>query len=1095
MSITKACGCFVLCLLASCYETALACTGDGAGQSLLGKFHSQVPANEALALLITPHDIDIKITRKINEKASISYTPPSRNGHEFIYIAPRKINTEIELCIFSKYRYASPGRYTITRLTGLDEKLLHGIELMDKGAQAWSEQSRDSKGLAIAYFDQVAKLGINRFNLSDYARLHSLNARILEYRYKYALTLAKEILTRVKEKPYLKYSAYWGKGQIQLRQNKPKQAIKNLSRAIALAESLPSQSLSAKDIADMKNLLAEAYLMDGHINTGKKLIDEAMVLAANDHRLLGAMYNNLGYTSILEGNRTTGLLRMQHINKSIGEHKLAREYSQKAGDFLELLYIENNLANLYQRVGSVRQAREHYWQALNLIGHSGSAFMSLIIYGNLGMIYQYLGDYQKSESFLNKALNIANQSQSSPFLSSLLQCRLGNTQRLMGKAKTALIKHNLCARYAIEENNRELLIKARYELAEDYIHLNNIPNARKNSALIIDQLNPEIDGDTGLYSQVLAQYAKLQRLEGNFAHALTHITSALKYSRASRNPTLRIKILREVMQLYTALNQNTRALTYGQQALNEIEQLHQYLEAERLGPAWSKTTHETYLDVAEILLSQYQSTADNQVLYQALDVIERSRALTLRQKFNTADKPKQDKAETEHLLALSELANNHANHNTSHNTSHNTTHNTNSSYTPLPLSYYHEHELLDYARLKGQTNAPLHPTLNYRQIQEKLGEKQMVLYYLTLKNALYVFTITKADISLHRLGQTDKLNQLIMAARDMMADINKSPYQGLASLSRLLLARISIPANTEELILVPHRNLHSLPFAALPLTAALPAYKPLNSRFALRVIPSLTSYFMKKKNTGRDKHSLDLAMFADPRLSPLTGATEQATADSRALQSWSGKLPPLPWTAREAANLKKTFPQTHYQMYTGAAANRHNLWSKEVRNARILHIASHGYFHSLNSDNIGFALSADQQKEQTESGFITLTELFSFRFNNELVVISGCDTGMGKEMDGEGMLGLSRGFIAQGAKHVISTLWPVADMASAKFMQLFYQRLKQLGAVDRALSAAQTDMRAIPAYRHPFYWAAYVLNTVSPEQSLIIHRTSSSQAK
>ncbi|WP_281561184.1 CHAT domain-containing protein [Thalassomonas sp. RHCl1] len=1049
-----------------------ACSSNSQGQEPLGEYQSQVPANAPLLLLIKQDDLDIHIIRKLDNREIRSNTPSGRNGYEFIYIKPGEKKAGIKLCFFSRYQDAATGNYHISQVKNASSDLIHAIELMDKAARAWSEDTELSRLLASAYFDQVAKLDITAFDLSNHARLYSLNAKIVNYQYDSALALAQALLTKVPTKSFLGYSALWGKGKVLIRQNKQTAAITPLSDAVTIAESLlvPGQSASAKDIADLKNWLAEAYLMDGQIKNGETLLNEARILAGNDAQLLGAIYNNLGYVYLLASKLTTGRVRAQYINTSINEHELARNYAKNAGDWLELIYIENNMGTLYQRIGSLRKAREHYWQALDLIARKGTPFRLQVIYTNLGKIYQHLGDYQKSESFLKKALEIAGQGQSSRFRLSQLQCSLGNSQRLMGRPQTALIHHNLCIRSAIEENNRELLLTAQYELAEDYIHLGRIQDARETTESIIAELVPDIGQDSGLYSLVLNQYAKLNYREGKLDKALANVQTALKYSLSSRNPSLHIKILNEAMQIYKALGNSPKALTYGQKALKEVEQLHQHLEAERLGPAWSKITHDIFLNVAEIFLNQYLKSGDTIQLYQALDVLERSRAITLRREFAISDEQEHKNKATDHLITLSELADSHA------------TNSTNKTYTPLPLSFYHEHELLNFARLNGKKNAPIPPVLEHKQIQEKLGKQQTVLYYLTLKNAVYALVITKSNIALHHLGAPEDLNKLIQQARSQVSDLNSSPYQTLNALSELLLAPLPIPDDTQDLILVLHRNLHALPFSALPVISTLPAYKPLSSKFNLQVVPSISSYFMSKSNG--DSYVLDLAMFADPQLSPLVNSQYEYPENKAPLQSWSRNLPPLPWTAREAGNLEKTFAKERYQIYTGAAANRTNLRSQEVRHARILHIASHGYFHSLNPDNIGFALSANDQQGEYEPGFITLTELFSFRFNNELVVISGCDTGMGKSMDGEGMLGLSRGFISQGAKHVISTLWPVADKASAKFMQLFYHRLKQLGEVDQALRAAQNDMRVIPAYNHPFYWAAYVLNTVSPDQSI-----------
>ena len=143
--------------------------------------------------------------------------------------------------------------------------------------------------------------------------------------------------------------------------------------------------------------------------------------------------------------------------------------------------------------------------------------------------------------------------------------------------------------------------------------------------------------------------------------------------------------------------------------------------------------------------------------------------------------------------------------------------------------------------------------------------------------------------------------------------------------------------------------------------------------------------------------------------------------------------------------------------------------------SRVLHIATHGFYDSDNPENVGLALSARDAAGNPEPGFITLPDLFSVPFENRLVVISGCDTAMGKSISGEGMLGLSRGFLAQGVDHIISTLWPVSDRASATFMSHFYQALSDSGSIVQALREAQNKLRADRRYRDAYFWAGYTL--------------------
>ena len=158
-----------------------------------------------------------------------------------------------------------------------------------------------------------------------------------------------------------------------------------------------------------------------------------------------------------------------------------------------------------------------------------------------------------------------------------------------------------------------------------------------------------------------------------------------------------------------------------------------------------------------------------------------------------------------------------------------------------------------------------------------------------------------------------------------------------------------------------------------------------------------------------------------------------------------------------------------------------NFLSDDVRDAGILHIASHGYFANTDPDNVGFVLSGG---EQAEGAFVTLTELGAYQFGNRLVVVSGCETAMGAEAGGEGRLSVARAFLGQGAKHVVATLWPVDDRATAVFMDHFYTYLEDANEIDGALQYAQQMMQRDRNFKDPFFWAGYVLHSVTLDQRI-----------
>jgi CHAT domain-containing protein len=515
-------------------------------------------------------------------------------------------------------------------------------------------------------------------------------------------------------------------------------------------------------------------------------------------------------------------------------------------------------------------------------------------------------------------------------------------------------------------------------------------------------------------------------------------------------------------------------MTYGLRAIDAVESLHTHLDAERLGPAWSARTQDIYAKLAVMMLGSRSAHESSAKLWAALEVIERSRAISLRQQFNAPLSVRKQVEQSGILATLSEIANESAV----------------PGQKELPLAYYHQHDLLTLSRLAGAGDLPVPPPWSAGKLQGALNDKQTVLYYFFANDQAYLFSITHAGIALFELGSKSNIDAGVARLRDAIASRNGMLVESLRDLSAALLPAAAFTA-AGEWIVVRDGSLHGVPFSALHVGSAAGPYDPAIARHAVKMVPSLSAYFMRK-SVRPAEYQKDLAVFADPAFGVPDGRlTHKVNEGAGQFVGWTKTLRRLPWTAREAQGLQALFPPNRTLVYTGSRATRENLRNALVRDARVLHIASHGYFRSDDPDNVGFALAATQDDAKGNSGFITLAELFTYRFNNELVVISGCDTALGLERGGEGMMSLTRGFIAQGASHVVSTLWAVSDQASAEFMAVFYARLVERGAVTEALRDAQREIGQRVQYQSPFYWAPYTLTTVEPDEKMLFPRSGS----
>jgi CHAT domain-containing protein len=143
---------------------------------------------------------------------------------------------------------------------------------------------------------------------------------------------------------------------------------------------------------------------------------------------------------------------------------------------------------------------------------------------------------------------------------------------------------------------------------------------------------------------------------------------------------------------------------------------------------------------------------------------------------------------------------------------------------------------------------------------------------------------------------------------------------------------------------------------------------------------------------------------------------------------------------------------------------------------RYLHFATHGLLNSRRPELSGIVLSLVDEQGQPQDGFLRLHEIYNMKLNADLVVLSGCRTALGKEIKGEGLIGLTRGFMHAGAKRVMASLWGVEDRATAELMKRFYAGMFGEGlSPSAALCAAQRAMLKDKHRPQPYYWAAFTL--------------------
>src|SRR5215813_4733740 len=269
-------------------------------------------------------------------------------------------------------------------------------------------------------------------------------------------------------------------------------------------------------------------------------------------------------------------------------------------------------------------------------------------------------------------------------------------------------------------------------------------------------------------------------------------------------------------------------------------------------------------------------------------------------------------------------------------------------------------------------------------------------------------------------------------------------------------------------------------------------------------LPSASALaLIRKEAAGRQMAKKTLAALADPVFDaddPRLAATRKKassnglTASVRSAES-APSPSPLPYELERSARSfhrdgfgRLIFSNEEAEFITGLApkgstlkatgfeANRQLAASGELGQYRIVHFATHGLINSEHPELSGLVLSLMDENGKPQDGFLRMSDIFNLEMPADLVVLSACQTALGKEVKGEGLVGLTRGFMHAGAQRVVASLWQVDDLATAELMKRFYHgMLKENLRPAPALRAAQIEMSKSSRWSAPYYWAGFVI--------------------
>lgn len=407
--------------------------------------------------------------------------------------------------------------------------------------------------------------------------------------------------------------------------------------------------------------------------------------------------------------------------------------------------------------------------------------------------------------------------------------------------------------------------------------------------------------------------------------------------------------------------------------------------------------------------------------------------------------------------------------------------------------------------------------LSLKEIQQQvLDGDSVLLEYMLGDERSYLWVVTRDEMTSYELPPRAQIEEAARKFRELLtvyqpvadetfeqrqtriAEANARLTEKTASLSKLIIGPVIDKLAKKRLIIVPDGALHYIPFQALTIPATTGAagadeQVPLLVDHEIVYEPSGSALALVLTDSAQRKPApKSIAVFAnpvfeadDPRVKPesrvgtLKADSSQKLEVKQAFRDiglGGGNIPALPASREEAEAIMSVAPWGTGLKAMDFEANRATIMKPELAQYRFVHFATHGFVDYQHPELSGLVLSLVDERGQTQNGFLRLHDIYNLKLSANLVVLSACNTGMGKEVRGEGLIGLTRGFMYAGASGVAASLWKVDDDATAELMKGFYEGMFRKGLTPAAaMRESQLALRRQKRWHAPYYWAAFTI--------------------
>jgi CHAT domain-containing protein/tetratricopeptide (TPR) repeat protein len=779
------------------------------------------------------------------------------------------------------------------------------------------------------------------------------------------------------------------------------------------------------------------------------------------------------------------------------------------------------MAGVLNQLGDYQRGVELYQEAVRAHRSGGHLREEANALTGLADAYLFVGDHDNALDSLQQALEITRRGGYQQ-VEVFTLLKLGDLYLKLGQAEDALNQFSR-ALPLIDAGIRSVAPRLQRSLGQTYAALHRHGEALDsfNRALDGYQQSRQFGGLAEVYYSAGLVYLAMKQPE----RALAHLGKALAAFQELEDRLNTARTLVALARVQASQGQWATASEQSDVALAMLESLRVNLKSYETRASFFATVADAYEQRIDLLMKRHAQEPATGFDRAAFQLSERARARSLLDMLSEAQVDLERDADLALLVRLRELQ--QALNDEAARQARGLEGATEGTQDAAADARMRElTNELEQVRSRIRAASPRYAALAQPQVltlsetQLLLDTETILLEYALGAERSFLWAVTRDAVTSHILPGRAAIAQAARRVKETAATRRPGASYAAraAKLSQMLFGPVAATIGSKRLVIVAPEVLQYIPFAALPAPlarsggnssgqAASRATRPLIVDHEIINLPSASVLaVLRREASKRQPASKAVAVLADPVFSADDDRVKRSLA---ALQAAGGTGPPTPpregissastsvveraiksvRVGRKRAGLARLLTSADEATAVLAAAppeaslkavdfhaSKALAMSPDLGQYRIIHFATHGLLDDRYPALSGLVFSLIDEAGRPQDGFLRLHEVYNLRLSADLVTLSACQTGVGKAVRGEGLIGLARGFMNAGASRVVAGLWQVDDEATAALMKRFYRGLLRDGLPPpAALRAAQVDIQRKNIWRAPFYWGAFVL--------------------